>query len=238
MIQIFFIADSFGICPTESYGLVADAAIVKTPRLQLGKSPTAHGWEAAKEPGIILMFTIESPNDDSHGFEKENIMATRRIREFLDGSAVRYVTITHSPAYTSQERAESTHIPGWKMAKTVIVRIDGRIAMAVVPASRDVELELLRRQVRADEVVLAQEAEFTGRFDGCQLGTVPPFGNLFGVETFADRELLRRDEIAFAAGTHTDVIVMRTADYERLTRPTPLHIAVEAIGHEYPAVSL
>jgi len=165
-------------------------------------------------------------------------MATRRIREFLDGSSVRYVMITHSPAYTAQETAESTHIPGDDLAKTVIVRMDGRLALAVVPADKDVDLELLRRQTDAGDVNLAREADFADRFVGCQLGTVPPFGNLFGIQTFIDPGLLRRQEIAFAAGTHTDVIVMRTADYHRLSRLTPVRIAVEPAGAGTSATSI
>ncbi len=157
-------------------------------------------------------------------------MATRRIREFLDGSAVRYVTIIHSPAYTAQETAASTHIPGRKLAKTVIVVLDGKLAMAVVPASKEVDLDLLRRQTGATKVRLAHEIDFADRFLGCKLGTVPPFGNLFGIETYVDHAIIGRDEIAFAAGTHTDVIVMNSADYRRLVQPTPVRIAVEAVG--------
>ena len=157
-------------------------------------------------------------------------MATRRIREFLDGSKVRYVMISHSPAYTAQETAQSTHISGRDMAKTVVVKVDGRLAMAVVPAATEVDLELLRRQTGAGEVKLAHESDFADRFLGCQLGTVPPFGNLFGVDTYVDRDLIRTIEFGFPAGTHTDVIVMRTEDFERLVRPTPVRIAVEPIG--------
>jgi len=165
-------------------------------------------------------------------------MATRRIREFLDGSAVRYVTISHSRAYTAEETARSTHLPAEEMAKTVIVRLDGRLAMAVVPALKNVDLELLRRQTGAADVKLAHEADFCGSFVGCQLGTAPPFGNLFGIETFLDRDLARKAGIAFEAGTHTDVIVMRMADYLRLARPTQVRISVDPVGAEVHAMEI
>ncbi|HWB53951.1 MAG TPA: YbaK/EbsC family protein, partial [Tepidisphaeraceae bacterium] len=156
-------------------------------------------------------------------------MATRRIREFLDGSAARYTTINHTSTHTAHETAAASHIPAWKMAKTVIVSIDDRLAMAVIPANKDLDLPALRRQTGAREVRLAYEAEFADRFDGCQLGTVPPFGNLFGMETFIDQNLLQRNEIAFSAGTHTDSIVMRTGDYERLVWPKALKITVDLL---------
>ena len=153
-------------------------------------------------------------------------MATRRICEFLDGNGAHYAMFNHHSAYTAQEAAQSTHIPGQYMAKTVIVWIDDRLAMAVVPATKEVDLESLRH---ARHVRLAEEADFADRFVGCQLGTVPPFGNLFGVETFYDPSLASRLHIAFPAGTHTDVIVMSFADYKRLARPQPVHMATEPI---------
>jgi Ala-tRNA(Pro) deacylase len=163
-------------------------------------------------------------------FTKEIVMATRRIREFLDGSAARYIAISHSKAYTAEQTARSTHISADITAKTVIVRVDGRLAMVVVPASKDIDLDSLRDQIGAASLKLAHETDFAARFEGCQLGAAPPFGNLFGVETFMDRQLALEEEIAFPAGTHTDVIVMRTLDYQRLVRPTLVNIAPQPVA--------
>lgn len=116
------------------------------------------------------------------------------------------------------------------MAKTVIVKIDGQLAMAVVSATKDVYIELLRRQTASLEVKLAHESEFADRFQGCQIGAAPPFGNLFGMETFLDRDLARSTEFAFPAGTHTDVIVMPTADYLRLAQPILARFGVEILA--------
>ena len=153
-------------------------------------------------------------------------MATRRIREFLDGQKVKYAVITHSPAYTAQEVAASAHIPGKALAKTVIVDIDGSLAMVVVPASREVDLGSLRTAAGARLVGLADKAEFATRFEGCQLGAMPPFGNLFGMDTYMDRNLAKEEHIAFTAGTHTDVIEMRFSDYRRLAHPKLIQIAM------------
>jgi Ala-tRNA(Pro) deacylase len=154
-------------------------------------------------------------------------MATRRIREFLDGNGVHYAVISHSIAFTAQETAESIHIPGNSMAKTVIVWVDGKLTMVVVPATYEVDLGLLRLARATDNIRLAEESDFSSRFVGCQLGTVPPFGNLFGVETLYDPFLARREYMAFTAGTHTDVIVMKFADYNRLVHPIPVRVAVD-----------
>lgn len=155
-------------------------------------------------------------------------MATRRIEEFLDGNHALYDVITHTPAYTAQEVAASIHLPGKYMAKTVIVKIDGSLAMAVVPAARDVDLELLREAAGAQDVRLAEEAEFADRFTGCRLGAAPPFGNLFGVETYVDCEMAKRKHVVFNAGTHTHAISMKFEDYRRLAHPRLVRIASDS----------
>ena len=151
-------------------------------------------------------------------------MATRRIREFLDGNKVKYAMISHSPAFTAAEVAASAHIPGRDVAKTVIVNVDGALAMAVVSANREVDMLALRAAAGASFAGLADEAEFATRFEGCQLGAMPPFGNLFGMDTYVDRDLAKEEYIAFNAGTHTDVIAMKFGDYRRVAHPKVVRI--------------
>src|SRR5512139_450694 len=104
----------------------------------------------------------------------------KRLTDFLNTEKVKYVAITHSPAYTAQEIAALVHIPGREVAKTVMVKVDGRIAMAVLPASSMVDFTQLRQGISASKVELATEAEFKGMFPDCEVGAMPPFGNLFG----------------------------------------------------------
>ena len=165
-------------------------------------------------------------------------MATRRIREFLDGNHARYVTLNHSPAYTTSQVAESAHVPGRSMAKVVVVVVGGRLAMAVVPVTRDVDLERLREETGKNDVRLADEEEFVQRFEGCKLGTAPPFGSLFGMETYVDRALAASPQIAFNAGTHTDVIVMDFGEYCRLAKPKIVNIGMRVTEPPYQFVQL
>lgn len=146
-------------------------------------------------------------------------MATRRTREFLDGNFVKYVTIQHSPAHTAQEIAASAHVPGGTFAKTLVVKIDGQLTLAVVPAPRMLDTELLRAAADAQFVEIADVVDFADRFEGCKLGMMPPFGNLFGMTTWCDSALAKRRFIAFNAGSHTDVVLVRFTDYRRLARP-------------------
>lgn len=146
-------------------------------------------------------------------------MPTIRLKEFLDHEHVRYLTITHSPAFTAQEVAQAAHVPGKDMAKTVIVRLDGELAMVVLPASARLSLELLKETTGAKRLELASERDFRDAFPGCELGAMPPFGNLYGMKVLVSEDLAKDDEIAFNAGSHTEVMKMRYADFEKLVKP-------------------
>ena len=146
-------------------------------------------------------------------------MPATRLKEFLDRAGIRYSTQPHSAAYTAQEVAASAHIPGSHFAKTVIVSIDGQLAMVVLPANRKVILQELRDITGSDRVTFASENEFKVRFPDCEPGAMPPFGNLYGMEVFIAPELAKDDELAFSAGTHGEVIRMAYDDFERLVHP-------------------
>ncbi len=152
-------------------------------------------------------------------------MPAHMLREYLDRNEVRYVTITHSPAYTAQGIAASAHIPGRELAKTVMVKLDGRLAMAVLPASRKVDLDHLREVARAHRAELCDETEFKDAFPGCEVGAMPPFGNLYGMEVYVEESLEGDDEIAFNAGSHTELIRLSYEDFERLVQPRVLEFA-------------
>lgn len=146
-------------------------------------------------------------------------MIAKKLTEYLDQWNVRYVIIRHSPAYTTHEVAQSAHIPGRFMAKTVMVKIDGVLAMAVLPANHRIMLDDLRDLVGTDDVRLAKEDEFKSFFPDCEAGAMPPFGNLYDMSVYVSPDLAEEDEIAFNAGSHTEVIRMSFRDYERLVKP-------------------
>jgi len=146
-------------------------------------------------------------------------MPAQKLKEFLDGNKVEYITISHSPAYTAQRIAELTHIPGKDLAKTVIVKLDGKFAMAVLPASHRVDLDYLKRGVKADNVEVASEAEFTDLFPDCEVGAMPPFGNLYDMDVYVAEKLADDEEIAFNSGSHTELVKLSYKDFENLVSP-------------------
>ena len=146
-------------------------------------------------------------------------MPVRQLKQFLDENEIRYVTLSHSPAFTAQEIAASAHIPGRELAKTVIVKLDGKMAMAVLPASYFVDLERLAEVAGARQAELATEAEFKNLFPGCEPGAMPPFGNLYDMPVFSSGSLEEDKEIAFNAGSHTELLRLAYADFKRLVKP-------------------
>ncbi len=152
-------------------------------------------------------------------------MPLERLKQFLDTNAVKYVSVKHSPAYTAQEVAALAHVPGQEWAKTVMVKLDGRMAMAVVPASSRVIFDLLKEASGARVAELATEQEFRDLCPGCEVGAMPPFGNLFGMEVFADESLAKDPEIAFNAGTHTEMVRLPFPDFVRLVKPKVVRLA-------------
>ena len=149
-------------------------------------------------------------------------MPVKALKKFLDACNVKYTSIAHSPAYTAQEVAESAHIKGHSMAKVVIVKLDGVMAMAVLSADTKVVVQNLRDLTGHDNVQMATEDEFKSRFPDCEPGAMPPFGNLYSMELYAAESLTKNEQIAFNAGSHMEVIQLTYADFERLAHPKVL----------------
>jgi Ala-tRNA(Pro) deacylase len=146
-------------------------------------------------------------------------MPVRSLQTFLDSHQVKYVTIRHSPAFTAQEIVASAHIPGKQLAKPVIVKLDGELAMAVLPASDKIDFERLQAAAGARTVALANEQDFQDQFPECEVGAMPPFGQLYGLDVWVAARLAEDEEIAFNAGDHSELIRMAYRDFDRLVQP-------------------
>lgn len=145
-------------------------------------------------------------------------MTASKLRQFLDRGGIKYVEIRHSPAYTAQEVAALTHVSGNDFAKTVVVVADGKMTMIVIPASRKIDVRRLCEQLGAD-VRLATETELGAAFPDCEVGAMPPMGKLYGLPMYVSTDLAKEKEIAFNAGTHTEIIKMAYADYAAAAEP-------------------
>ena len=152
-----------------------------------------------------------------------------RCKERLEGyfrdNGVPYQIQHHPIAYTAQGTAEAERLPGELLAKVVMVKADGGLAMLVTTAPAHIDLTKAARAMGVEEARLAAEDEFAATFPDCEVGAMPPFGNLYGVMTYVDRALADDETIYFPAGTHTDTMSVHYADFERLAKPVVTDIA-------------
>ena len=145
-------------------------------------------------------------------------MPIDRLKDFLDYQGVKYVTLPHAPAYTTGETASAAGVPAKTIAKAVMIFVDGRLVMAVVPGNMHVDLARLRHLTAGKHVAVASESEFRQFFPDCETGAMPPFGMLYNVPVFVD-ELLATDDIVFNAGSHHELMMMSYSDYLRVVQP-------------------
>lgn len=152
-------------------------------------------------------------------------MAHTKVQELLRHEEVPYKSIWHPIAYSAQKTAAFAHVSGNEFAKPVMMEVDGRLCMVVVPGSMQVDMNKLREATGAREVRLANESEFKHLFPDCEVGAMPPFGHLYGLQTFVAEKLTHDELIAFNAGTHNELIEMTFRDFERLEHPRVVKIA-------------
>jgi Ala-tRNA(Pro) deacylase len=151
---------------------------------------------------------------------KEVVMAvTSTVQEFLRRGNVAYTVFQHAPAFSAQEEAAITHVPGRDWAKAVVCFADGEPIQAVLPADREADLDRLAALAGAGVVRLAFEAELDWLYPDCERGAMPPFGPLYRQRIFVDDALTREEQIVFNGGTHADAICMRYVDFAHLTKP-------------------
>jgi Ala-tRNA(Pro) deacylase len=149
-----------------------------------------------------------------------------KLREFLEANKIAYSVHSHPTAYTAQEIAALSHVTGRRLVKVVMIKAGDELAMLALPADHRVDLERVQRVIGRDDTRLATEGEFRAAFPGCDVGAMPPFGNLFGIPVYVDRSLEKAGEIVFNAGTHTLTARMAFGDYVRLVNPRMADFAV------------
>lgn len=154
-------------------------------------------------------------------------MTAQKLKAMLDEGNVKYISINHSPAYTARETAASTFIPRREFAKTIIVDLDGEKVMAVLSASRHVNLDALATIGQGSEPRLATEDELKVLFPDCEIGAMPPFGSLYRLRVFVDRMVTDVDDLCFNAGTHEQILRMDCNDYLELEKPVVGDFAIK-----------
>lgn len=146
-------------------------------------------------------------------------MPSQKLREYLNQNQVNYTSIAHPLAYSTREISHLCHIPEYQLAKSVMINVGQKMAMVVLPASYTLDFEKLKKALHEDNVTLAVESDFNKVFFDCELGAMPPFGNLYNIDVYVEKSLANNREIVFNAGTHTEVIKLDYQDFFKLVNP-------------------
>jgi len=147
-------------------------------------------------------------------------MISIRLRNLLEQNGIAFEVMPHDPAFSAQQLAARMHVRGKEFVKAVVVKVDGRYAIAAVPAHRLVDEKALARLAGASRCELATEAEFRSLFPECELGAMPPVGRLYDLPTYVDEEVTRDEMVVANAGTHAEAIRLRYLDLARVVEPT------------------
>jgi Ala-tRNA(Pro) deacylase len=151
----------------------------------------------------------------------------KKLKAALDEAKISYEVCNHPLAYTAQEVAASQHVSGKEIAKVVMIQVDGNLVMGVLPGSVKVNVNTVRASLGAKDVRLATEDEFISRFPECEIGAMPPFGNLFGVPVLVDPALEKDEYIYFNAGNHAQTVRLRYQDFARMVKPQVVRLTGE-----------
>lgn len=143
----------------------------------------------------------------------------KKIKELLEREKITYQVLEHELAFTALEVAQAQHIPGHQMIKSIIVGVDGRWIMCVLPSTHKIDFDKFKRALQAKDANLANESKVAALFPGFEIGAMPPFGHIAGIKVYLDKSLEENDTVAFNAGTHTDVLKIKLKDYIRLVNP-------------------
>lgn len=162
-------------------------------------------------------------------------MPVEQLKQYLDSNNVQYVSIEHSVAYTAKEIADRVNLKGDQMAKTVMVNLDGCMSMVVLPSSCRIRWDQFMRAMGTELVSLACEDEFKDRFPECEVGAMPPFGNLYDIPVYMYEGFDESGDIAFRAGNYHEVIKMKLSDYMNLAHPMTLNEGFAKIGVKKPS---
>lgn len=151
-------------------------------------------------------------------------MPVKKLQEYLQQNHVNYTSIPHSVAYAAKEISHVTHTPEKSLAKTVIVFAGTKMVMLVLPANEAINFDALKQSLHENDITLATEHEFAKKFKDCEVGAMPPFGNLYNMEVYVEEHLAKNKEIAFNGGTHTEIVKLAYQDYEKLVKPKKIAI--------------
>ncbi|HHF7373397.1 aminoacyl-tRNA deacylase [Legionella bozemanae] len=149
-------------------------------------------------------------------------MLNPSIREYMHSHDIAYKTISHPRAYTASQCAQAAHIKGNCFAKSIVVKLDGKFALVAIPAHARLDLNLLKKETHTKRAEIAKEFEFQDKFTDCEVGAIPLFGELYGMDVYLADSLAHKEWLVFNAGNHTQLLKIKSEDFLNLVHPKTL----------------
>lgn len=146
------------------------------------------------------------------------------LRKLLDGHKIQYKCFTHEPVHTSEEAAKVRGVPLESGAKALVLRSEGKFLMVVIAGDKKIDLKKVKEVIKSKRLSLATPEEAL-QVTHCTIGSIPPFGNLFGIPVYIDISLTKSPIINFSAGRHDTSIAMSIADYQKVVKPVLVDVA-------------
>lgn len=146
-------------------------------------------------------------------------MPATRIKKYLDDNNVKYSSILHPETMTAMENSFASCVHPQNIAKVVIIKAPEKLFMVVLGANHHIDLQLLSKSLNKSPLAIAKESEFQEIFPDCEVGAMPPFGNIYGLEVLMSDDLLNDENIVFNAGNHHELVEISIKDYQDLIQP-------------------
>ncbi len=140
----------------------------------------------------------------------------------MNSHDVTYKTISHPRAYTASQCAQAAHIKGNYFAKSIVVKLDGKFVLVAIPANMRLDLNLLEKETHAKHAEIAKEFEFQDKFKECEIGAIPLFGELYGMDVYLADSLAHKEWLVFNAGNHNQLLKIKSEDFLNLVHPKTL----------------
>ena len=128
------------------------------------------------------------------------------VTEHLEQLGIPFEVLPHPAATTANQEALVLGESADEVVKTVVLDIETGHALAVLPASRRVDVDLVREALNDDHARLASEDELEHDFPEFELGAMPPLPSLLHIPVVIDPAVLEQERITFAAGTQRESI--------------------------------
>jgi Ala-tRNA(Pro) deacylase len=137
------------------------------------------------------------------------------LAQYLIDGGIEYDLVPHPHTQTASASAVASHVLADGFAKAVVLKGGDGFMLAVLPASRHIQFDELRRLL-GTEVDMANEEQIETLFIDCEPGSVPALGAAYGLNVVVDDSLAQQPDIYFEGGDHANLVHVSGTSFQKL----------------------